>query len=77
MADQATASLTWRMFQGGTWHSHSEVIPIHSASRVAAQLLREFAGKSFTPADLDVTGEIRRFSYRGDGCILLLRRIGR
>jgi hypothetical protein len=76
MADP-TASLTWRMWQRGGWESHSEVIPAHSASRVAARLLREFAGKSYTPADLDVTGEVKRFSYHSDACILLLRRIGK
>lgn len=71
------ASLTWKLRQRGAWLSVNAVFPPESASRVACTLLREFAGRRFTPLDLDVTGEVRRFSYRGDEMVLLLRRIGK
>lgn len=53
------------------------VFPPESAARVACTLLREFAGKRYTPLDLDVTGEVRRFSYRSDDVVILLRRVGK
>lgn len=69
------ASLTWKIRQGGSWIQASEIIPAESASRVACALLREFAGKTMTPRDLDVTGEVKRFSYVSDAMTLHLRRL--
>jgi hypothetical protein len=70
------ASLTWKLRQVGRWLTISEIIPAESASRVACALLREFAGKrNMTPRDLDVTGEVKRFSYTSDAMTLHLRRI--
>ena len=77
MPSPGQASLTWKLRQQGSWQSASAIIPVESATRVACALLREFAGRRFTPADLDVTGEIRRFSWRGDEMVLLLRRLDR
>lgn len=71
----AQASLTWKLRQGHTWLSANAVFPPESASRVACALLREFAGKRFTPADLDITGEVKRFHYRSDDMTLQLRRV--
>jgi hypothetical protein len=73
----AQASLTWKLRQRGAWQSVNVVFPPESASRVACTLLREFAGRRFTPPDLDVTGDTHRFSYRGDEMVLLLRLIKR
>lgn len=69
------ASLTWKLRQRGTWLSVNAVFPPESAARVACTLLREFAGRRYTPLDLGVTGEVKRFSYRGDEMVILLRRI--
>jgi len=69
------ASLTWKLRQRGTWLSASVVLPPESGARVACTLLREFAGRRFTPRDLDITGEVKRFSYHGDEMVVLLRRI--
>ena len=77
MPSPGQASLTWKLRQQGIWQSASAIIPVESATRVACTLLREFAGRRFTPGDLDVTGEIRRFSWRGDEMVLLLRRLDR
>lgn len=38
-------------------------------------MLREFAGRVMPPYELDVTGEVKKFSYRTDRMILLIRRI--
>lgn len=70
-----TASLTWKLRQHGTWQSVNVVFPAESATRVACTLLREFAGRRFTPPDLDITGDTRRFHYNGDEMRLQLRRI--
>lgn len=76
MSDRQLASLTWKLRQRGVWLLASEVLPASSASRVGCTLLREFAGRAkYTPADLDVTGEVRRFSYVTDGMTLHLRRL--
>ncbi len=77
MTSVAQASLTWKLRQRGTWLSVNAVFPPESASRVACALLREFAGRRYTPLDLDVTGEVKRFSYHGDEMTLLLRRVGK
>ncbi len=70
------ASLTWKLRRGGTWLIAAEIIPAESAARVACTLLREFAGRSFTPADVSVaSGEVRRFSYVSDDMTLHLRRL--
>ena len=69
------ASLTWKMWQGRTWLSVNVILPTASASRVGCALLREFAGRRYTPHDLDVSDETRRFSYRSDTMVLLLRRL--
>lgn len=69
------ASLTWKLRQQGRWLSVNAVFPPESAARVACTLLREFAGRRYTPLDLDVTGEVKRFSWRGDGMVILLRRV--
>ena len=69
------ASLTWRMYQRGQWLTANIVMPPESAARIVCLLLREFAGKTYTPADVSVVGEIRRFSYRGDRIIVTLRRV--
>ena len=68
---------TSQLRQRGTWLSVNAVFPPESASRVACTLLREFAGRRYTPLDLDVTGEVKRFSYHGDEMTLLLRRVGK
>ena len=73
---RALASLTWKIRQGQAWVQASEVIPAESAARVACTLLREFAGKrALTPADVSVTGEVKRFSYVSDAMTLHLRRL--
>ncbi len=77
MTSVAQASLTWKLRQRGTWLSVNAVFPPESAARVACTLLREFAGRRYTPLDLDVTGEVKRFSYHGDEMTLLLRRVGK
>lgn len=69
------ASLTWKLRQGTQWLSASVVLPPESGARVACTLLREFAGRRFTPLDLDITGAIKRFSWRGDDMTVLLRRV--
>lgn len=70
------ASLTWKLRQQGRWLSVNAVFPPESAARVACTLLREFAGRRYTPLDLDVTGDVKRFSWRGDEMTILLRRVG-
>lgn len=71
-----TASLTWKLRQRNGWLAASLVLPASSASRVGCTILREFAGKrSYSPADLDVCGEVRRFSFRSDELVLLIRRL--
>jgi hypothetical protein len=75
MTDRILASLTFRIRQGHKWASTSLVMPAESASRVVTTLLHEFAGKNFTPADVAVVGEVRRFSYRSDRLIVGLCRI--
>jgi hypothetical protein len=70
------ASLTWKLRQGSSWLIVAEVIPAESASRVGCTILREFAGKArLTPRDLDVTGEVRKFSFVSDALTLHLRRL--
>lgn len=74
------ASLTWKLRQGHSWQSASEVMPAESASRIGCQLLRYFLqqgakGARLTPADLDVTGEVKRFSYTSDDMTLSIRRV--
>ncbi len=69
------ASLTWRMRQGQSWLVASVTTPAESSARVATTLLREFAGKHLTPADVSVIGEVRRFHYRSDNMTLALRRL--
>ena len=69
------ASLTWKLRQQGRWLSVNAVFPPESAARVACTLLREFAGRRFTPLDLDITGETKRFHYQSDGMVIQLRRI--
>lgn len=69
------ASLTWRLRQLDSWQSVNAVFPPESAARVACTLLREFAGRRYTPADLDITGEVKRFHYHSDGMTLQLRRV--
>lgn len=70
------ASLTWKLWQRGEWRVAAITLPASSASRVGCTILREFAGKrSYTPGDLDVCGEVRRFSFRSDELVLLLRRL--
>lgn len=70
------ASLTWKLRQGSSWLIVAEVIPAESASRVGCTILREFAGRAkYTPRDLDVTGEVKRFSFVSDGLTLHLRRL--
>jgi len=70
------ASLTWKLRQGSSWLIVAEVIPAESASRVGCTILREFAGRAkYTPRDLDVTGEIKRFSFVSDALTLHLRRL--
>lgn len=71
------ASLTWRLRQQGVWLSASLVLPPESAARIACTLLREFAGKRYTPLDLDITGEVKRFSYQSDAMRISLRRISK
>lgn len=71
----AQASLTWKLRQQGRWLSVNAVFPPESAARVACTLLREFAGRRFTPLDLDVTGEVKRFSWHGDEMVIQLRRV--
>lgn len=69
-------SLTWRMRQGGTWRTHTCVMPPSSASRVAVALLREFSPSKtpWQPSDLDVTQrKTTRFSYESSDMILRLR----
>lgn len=77
MIENWKASLTWKLRRPGgeTWVSYSCVMPALTAARIASILLREFAGRVMPPYDLDVTGEVKRFSYRTDGMVLLLRRI--
>lgn len=76
MNDPVQASLTWKMYQRGTWLLAATTMPASSAARVAAEILRTFAGKSFTPSDVSVVGwEVKRFSYRSDGLALSLRRL--
>ena len=71
------ASLTWKLRQQGRWLSVNAVFPPESAARVACTLLREFAGRRYTPLDLDVTGEVKRFHYNGDEMVIQLRRVGK
>ncbi len=76
MSDRLMASLTWKLRQGGAWLLASEVLPASSASRVGCTILREFAGRAkYTPRDLDVTGEVRKFSFVSDALTLHLRRL--
>jgi hypothetical protein len=74
------ASITWKLRQGGAWRTASDVMPAESASRVGCQLLRLFLpagskGARLTPADLDVTEDIKRFTYNSDTLVLILRRV--
>lgn len=76
MADRILASLSWRVRQGERFASTSLVMPAESAARVATTLLREFAGKHFTPLEVSVTQEgVTRFAYVTDRMTLRLRRI--
>lgn len=75
MIENYRASLTWKLRQGGVLVEVSQVLPAEVATRVASTLLREFAGRRFAPYELDVTGEVRRFSYQTDSMVLLLRRL--
>jgi len=74
MSPPLTASLVWKLRQHAGWQSVNLTMPASSASRVACTILREFGAKRrFTPTDLDVTGEFRRFAYRSDAMVLTLR----
>ena len=75
MIEYWQASLTWKVRQGAGWRTASLVMPAQTASRIGSTLLREFAGRVMPPYELDVTGEVKRFSYRTDRMILLIRRI--
>ena len=76
MTTPETASLTWKLRQRGAWLSANLTLLASSASRVGCAILREFAGKrSYSPTDLDVTAEVRRFSFRSDELVLLIRRL--
>jgi hypothetical protein len=71
-------SLTWRMFQGERWLTHTSVMPASSATRIAVTLLREFSPSktAWQPSDLDVTSRTtKRFSYESSDMILRLRLI--
>jgi hypothetical protein len=75
MAGPELVSFTWRMRQAGTWRTYATQMPASVASRIGVILLREFAESRtpWTPADLDVTGKTRRFTFQGDTFILRLR----
>ena len=76
MSAPILASLTWKMRQGSKWLLASTTMPASSASRVAAEILHSFAGKNFTPRDVEVgEGEVKKFSYRSDDLTLSLRRL--
>ena len=74
------ASLTWKQYQRGTWMAVSIVLPASSAARVGLAILRTFSASpsasGWTPRDLWLDERVRRFAYRGDECVLLLRRLG-
>ena len=69
----AQASLTWKLCQDGRWLSVSVLIPPEAGARVVCTLLREFADRRFTPADVALGGEVKRFHYRSDGMTLQFR----
>ena len=69
------ASLTWRLRQRGQWLTAATTMPAESAARVACTILREFGGRRFTPADVSIIGEVRKFNYRGEEISVSLRRL--
>jgi len=75
MIEYWRASLTWKIRQGREYVSFACVLPAQTASRIGSILLREFAGRVMSPYELDVTGEMKKFSYRTDRMVLLIRRI--
>jgi len=76
MTAPVMASLVWKLRQGAVWRSVAIELPAESASRVACTICREFGGKSrYTPADFDVTGEIKQSSYTSDTLTVKVRRL--
>ena len=71
------ASLTWKIRRGQQWLTATCELPPENGARVVCDILREFAGKRFTPSEVDVTGEVHRFHYRTDGMTLQFRLLRR
>jgi hypothetical protein len=69
----AQASLTWKLRQDGRWLTASTLVPPEAGARVVCVLLREFANRRFTPADVSLSGEVKRFHYRSDEMTLQFR----
>lgn len=74
----ATASLTWKLRQRGSWQVAATIMPLESATRVACTLVRQFApdtrlAKGCTPHTFLLTEEVRRFSFVTDDFSLALR----
>ena len=70
------ASLTWKLRRANEtkWKIVAVTLPPETAARVAVILLREFAGKTYDVRDVSVLGDQRRFAYRSDEFVILLRR---
>lgn len=72
------AALTCKVWQAGRWVAVTEIMPASVASRIGCTLLREIGQRPrFTPLDLDVTGEVRRFTYTAHDFVLRIRRISK